>query len=64
MHRFFSGAADFSRVNPAGLIIMAIALALSFLADPVSRKLKMHRGTVKVISLIICAGGALLAILA
>lgn len=67
--RILSGAkVDISRVNPFGLILMAAAVAMVALADMLARKIhpeapKGTRNTIKIIGLVICAGGALLAIL-
>ena len=63
MDRIFSAPADFSRVNVLGLGVMAAALALSVLSDAIASRFAISKNAIKVISLIICAGGALLAIL-
>ena len=64
MGKIFSGMPDVSRVRPAGLIVMAAALALSLFSGVLASRTGISKNAIKVISLIICAGGALLAILA
>lgn len=64
----FSGAADASRVNPAGLVLMAVGVALAALAGRIARRFcekspDAARNLIKLIGMLICAGGALLAIL-
>jgi len=67
--RVFSTAEpDLSRVNPLGLVLMAAAVLMVALAGRLARKLSpdtpdQMRNTIKIIALVICAGGALLAIL-
>lgn len=59
---------DLSRVNSIGLFLMAVAVLAVALAGRVARKIcpdapdKM-KNAIKIIALVICAGGALLAIL-
>lgn len=57
--KVFTGGLDFSRVNPAGLIVMAVGAAICLFAG----RRTENRNVPKLIGLIICAGGALLAIL-
>ena len=64
MGRIFSGAVDFSRLSPAGLIVMAAALLPACFSGFIASRTGISKNAIKVISLIICAGGALLAILA
>ena len=64
MDRIFSASADFSRVNVLGLGVIAAALALSVLSGAIASRFAVSKNAIKVISLIICAGGVLLAILA
>ena len=67
--RILSGTeVDVSRVNPFGLILMAAAVAMVALAGVLARKLHPEnpegtKNAIKIIALVICAGGALLAIL-
>ena len=64
LNSIFSGSADASRVNPVGLAVMALALVVLFLSGWISKKHPaLSANAIKIISLIICAGGALLAIL-
>ena len=63
MDRIFTGAIDASRVNPRGLALMALALLLAALSGAIAGKIPLSKGTVKIMALVICAGGALLAIL-
>ena len=63
MDRIFTGAIDASRVNPLGLALMALALLLAALSGVIAGKTPLSKGTVKIMALVICAGGALLAIL-
>ena len=64
----FSGAADVSRIHPAGIALMLVSLALACLAKKIALRFRpdapaQTKNAIKIISLIICAGGALLAIL-
>ena len=64
----FTEAADISRINPAGFILMAAALLLSAFSGRLARRLKPDqlektKIIIRLISLVLCAGGALLAIL-
>lgn len=63
--KVFSAPADPSRVNPAGIALMAAALVLALLSGKISHAsgTKLTQNAVKLIALVICAGGALLAIL-
>ena len=68
MKGIFSGEMDAARVHPAGLILMLLALALVMLAERIALKLnpgalEHTKNAIKITGLIICAGGALLAIL-
>lgn len=64
LNRIFSGSMDASRVNPGGLIVMVLALVLVFLSGWISKKQGiLSANAIKIIALVICAGGALLAIL-
>ncbi len=64
LNRIFSGSMDASRVNPIGLIVMFFALLLVFLSGWISKKQSvLSTNAIKIIALVICAGGALLAIL-
>ena len=68
LKQVFSGAADASRVNPLGIVLMLAAVAVVCLAEKIARRLRPEAGegaknAVKLIGLAICAGGALLAIL-
>ena len=62
MNRIFSGGVDFARVNPWGIALMAIGALTVILAGKIAEKIG-SRNTNKVIGLLICAGGAMLAIL-
>lgn len=67
-HKVFSGAVDASRVNPAGLILMLLGVAIAALAGRIAHRFKPDsqqgaRNAVKVLGLLICAGGALAAIM-
>ena len=64
----FSGGLDVGRVNPWGLALMALGIALVALARPLSSMLSRTRPpkyavAVKLAGLFVCAGGALIAIL-
>ena len=64
----FSGGLDVGRVNPWGLALMALGIVLVALARPLSSMLPRTRPpkyavAVKLAGLVVCAGGALLAIL-
>ena len=60
--RVFSGAADFTRVNPWGLVLMAIGIVLALLRI---QSLSARQAFIfKIAGLLVCAGGALLAIIA
>ena len=64
----FSSEADASRVHPVGIAVMATALLLCAFAGNLARRFfpereEWARGIIKITALIICAGGALLAIL-
>lgn len=64
----FSGGIDASRVHPAGLLVMLLGIALAALGGTIARKLypqspEFPRAILKIAGLIICAGGAMLAIL-
>ena len=64
LNRIFSGSMDASRVNPIGLIVIFFALLLVFLSGWISKKQNvLSVNAIKIIALVICAGGALLAIL-
>ena len=64
LNGIFSGSMDASRVNPAGLLVMTLSVALAVLSKRISkRRPAFSENTIKIISLVICAGGALLAIL-
>ena len=64
LNRIFSGSMNASRVNPIGLIVMFFALLLVFLSGWISKKQSvLSANAIKIIALVICAGGALLAIL-
>ena len=69
--KVFSGSVDESRVNQIGIAVMAIGLLVVLLAPRIAGKIKKeetpNRNTVnavKLVGLIICAAGALIAILA
>ena len=63
MDRIFTGSVDASRVNPLGIVLMALALLLAALSGVIAGKTPLSKDTVKIMALVICAGGALLAIL-
>ena len=64
LNSIFSGAMDVTRVNPLGLAVMALALGMIFLSGWISKKQSaLSANAIKIIALVICAGGALLAIL-
>jgi hypothetical protein len=64
LNRIFSGSMDASRVNPGGLTVMLLAIVLVFLSGWISKKQSvLSVNAIKIIALVICAGGALLAIL-
>lgn len=64
LNSIFSGSMDISRINPFGLAVMVLALALAFLSGRISKKNPaLSENAIKIIALVICAGGALLAIL-
>lgn len=63
MHSLFSAGSRLNSIHPAGLILMALALILFALAGRIAEKTGFPKSTLKIIALIICAGGALLAIL-
>ena len=68
LNKVFSGAADASRVNPLGIALMLASVALVCLAGRIARRLRPEAGegaknVIKLIGMLICAGGALLAIL-
>ena len=62
MNRIFSGGVDFARVNPWGIALMALGAAIVIFAEKIARKIG-SRNLNKIIGLLICAGGAMLAIL-
>ena len=62
MNRIFSGSVDFARVNPWGIALMAIGALTAILAGRIARRIGSKNGF-KVIGLLLCAGGAMLAIL-
>lgn len=60
----FNEGVSLARVNPFGLVLMAIAVVVVLFAGKISAKLiRLSINTIKVIGLLICAGGAMLAIL-
>ena len=68
LRHVFSGAADASRVNPLGVLLMLAAVAIVCLAGKIAHRLwpeaqEGAKNAVKLIGLVICAGGAMLAIL-
>ena len=68
LRSLFSAGLDIKRLNSAGICLMAAALVLSLLAGKLASAIQPSapdkcRNTIKIISLVICAGGALLAIL-
>lgn len=57
----FSGGVDFSRINPLGLVLMVIGIIIALLRV---KKLSAGQSVIlKLSGLLICAGGALLAII-
>ena len=63
LEKIFSGlAGDLSRWNPAGLIVMALGVALSALASKLSRGREGRRIALKLIGVLIVAAGALVTI--
>ena len=58
----FSGTVDFSRINPWGLVLMLIGIVLALLR--IKKLSPRHALILKLAGLLICAGGALLAIIA
>ena len=68
LKNIFSGGVDASRVHPAGLLMMLCGIALAALGGTIAQKLYpqasgVPRVILKIAGLIICAGGAMLAIL-
>lgn len=68
LKRLFAGGMDASRANPVGLALMALAVLLVMLAGKIAGRLgnnapEKTKNAIKITGLIICAGGALLAIL-
>lgn len=68
LKQVFSGAADASRVNPYGIVMMLCAVALVCLAGRIAKRLRPEavegtKNALKLAGMVICAGGALLAIL-
>jgi len=66
--RIFTGGVSPERVHPAGAALMAAAVVLAAVSGPVSgrwpeEKRQSVKNVVKVIATIICAAGALIAIL-
>ena len=62
MNRIFSGGVDFARVNPWGIALMAIGVVIVILAERIAKKIG-NKNLNKIIGMLICAGGAMLAIL-
>ena len=64
LNRAFSGGVSLARVNPFGIVLMVMAVAISFAADPVSRRCCEERrqsmvNRMKVASLLlVCIGAA------
>ena len=68
LKQVFSGAADASRVNPYGMVMMLSAVALVCLAGRIAKRLRPEavegtKNALKLAGMVSCAGGALLAIL-
>lgn len=68
LDRLFSGGVSIGRVNPWGLALMALGAALIVLARPLSALLshaepQKYLLPAKIAGLLVCAGGALIAIL-
>ncbi len=68
LNRVFSASVDASRVNPIGLVLMLAAVLLAALSGRIARRARPQgsaacAAVIKLCALIICAGGALLAIL-
>lgn len=68
LKKVFSGSVDASRVNPAGLVLMLAAVLIVALSERIARRLRPQgsqtcASVIKIVALIICALGALLAIL-
>lgn len=64
----FSGAVDASKVNPWGLMLMLLGVLAAALAQRLAAKIRPEspeaaRNAVKLVGMLVCAGGALLAIL-
>lgn len=60
----FNENVSLARANPVGLAMMLAAVLIVIFAGKISAKLiRFSINTIKVIGLLICAGGALLAIL-
>ena len=64
--KIFSAPADASRIHPAGILLMLAAVILALFAEKIARRFpnaEQTKNTIKIVGLILCAGGALLAIL-
>ncbi|MCQ2437562.1 MAG: hypothetical protein MJ099_04115 [Clostridia bacterium] len=67
MNNLFAGGISPARVNPVGLVLMAIALVVAAIAGPVADKTNgglRTKNIIKVCALLLCAAGALIAICA
>lgn len=66
--RIFSGGLSVARLNFVGVALMAAALVIALCAGKIARKLRgegaeQTKNAIKIVSLVVCAGGAMLAIL-
>ncbi len=61
LEKIFSGdAGDFGRWNPAGLVVMALGVALAALAGRLSRGVEGRRTAMKLAGVALVAAGALI----
>ena len=63
LEKIFSGSAgDLSRWNPAGLIVMALGVALTALAGRLSKGIEGRRMALKLLGMLIVMAGALVTV--
>ncbi len=63
LEKIFSGsAADLSRWNPLGLVVMALGVALNALSGRLSRGREGRKLALKLIGLLLVAAGALVTV--
>ena len=68
LNQAFSGGVSLARINPVGIVLMALAVALNATARPISKKWPENRqphicGFFRLGALLICCVGAAVAIL-